>query len=85
MSLKEFLDHNRRTGTTTQLACAAIASRGYLIVESLDHVHAVIRCFPQLQGRVLTVRQIQCGKYPKDKGPVFFDLPATLEGLFEAS
>lgn len=79
MSFRAFIEQNRRAGTTTQLAHAAIAADGYLIVEQMSNVHCILRAFPELEGRVFTVGQIKRGRYPAEKRPLFFDLPVTLE------
>ena len=80
MSIREFLDNNRRVGSTTALVHAAIAADGYLVVYDRDMANHLIHAYPTLlRSRVLTVGQLRQGKYPADKRPMFFDAPVLLD------
>lgn len=74
MSLRKFIDNNRATGSTTALMKAALAADGFFIVPDRDLAREAKLQHPEL--RVLTLAEVQQGKFPEDKRPMFFD-PAT--------
>lgn len=80
MSMLDFLEQNRQTGTTTALARCIESNGGYLIVGNMSQAHIIIDQYPKLKNHVFSIRQLSsevCRGLPKDK--VFFDTTSIFE------
>lgn len=60
MSLRQFIDTNRRQGSTTELLRAALLVDGYLVVHNVRTKNELIDQYPML--RAVTVNEIREGR-----------------------
>lgn len=63
MSIRDFIESNRQTGSTTWIAEATIASDGYMIVGTILIKEQVLREHPRLRkDQVFAISEINSGR-----------------------
>jgi len=79
--MKDFIDRNRQTGSTSALIKAAIETNGYLVVGNLASKQAILRNHRELnKNNVFTCSEIERSNYRgRLPGAVFFDATAIIE------
>lgn len=78
MSLRDFIEANRQTGSTTLMVEQALKSGGYIIVGSLQTKRDLLRKHPTFPiNNVFTVAELGNPNTAlgREKRPVFIDVP----------
>lgn len=77
MDIKNFIEKNRQTGTTTQLIKLIRSNHGYLIVANQGRKELLLKDNPDLVNNIITVHDIKNDKcVGLDAKPIFFDTDA---------
>jgi len=75
--IKEFIEANRQTGTTTALVKAVRETNGYLITGNYEMKWKLLKQYPDIKERILALSDLESYHWKgSPKGPVFFDTEA---------
>lgn len=78
--VRDFIEHNRQTGTTTALIDAVDRHGGFIVVGFQEEATRIKKEKPFLNGRVFTLQELNSDKWRgKTSGPVFFDTTAVIQ------
>lgn len=75
MSVKDFIEHNRQKGSTTELVWAVIRADGYLVVPNHSSRQAIIKKYTALKPEnVFTLYEFKKDAWRgREQRPVFID------------